>query len=480
MNLPAASVLTFVGFLFSYLACASNSPDQVVPGSFPAGALDQVVPDSDPSDSGGQVRRGIKRSADEVSDLSTGHRCDTPIPGDRVLRRRVAGAGRAQLFSPPLRVPSLRRSANRMGRADKARHRKANFQYFPEEKRGLLEVKNGMGMLLDSYLISGKPLGRGTIGMVFYSPGETPDSLEVAIKCASPHHAKFLKAEAELMQMVGGQRHVLACLKHFPGNSEKVSPYFLVMPFAGLSLRDAYYREEMKFSTKDVCEIGRQAADALDYLHEEHGIMHADLKTENLLVQKNGDGMVTVRLADLSHAGALAKCGERRTIASQYYRPPEILLGWLRVWSVDVLPKKVDVYGLGVVLVEVAAGETLFIGKNEEHQLQEIFAVTGAPKQSFRDAHGAARVTVREYRDNPDVEELRTFTLQLDDLPEPETADSIALRLQVFVQSKIGREKLTQSFVELMAIAAKMILPEAADRSSAGEVRDALAKVAQG
>jgi tetratricopeptide (TPR) repeat protein len=92
---------------------------------------------------------------------------------------------------------------------------------------------------------------------------------------------------------------------------------------------------------KAVVEVGLQVCAALEHAHEQLGMVHADLKPANLLL----DG-ATVKVADL---GLSTGAGERARGGTQGYMAPE-------QHARELVDARTDVFALGVVLTELATG----------------------------------------------------------------------------------------------------------------------------
>jgi serine/threonine-protein kinase len=126
-----------------------------------------------------------------------------------------------------------------------------------------------------------------------------------------------------------------------------------VMPFIeGETLRSRIARER-RLAVGDALLLVREMADALDYAHR-HGIVHRDVKPENVLLQ---DGHALI--ADFGIALALENAGGARltrtgiTLGTPTYMAPEQAAGDRPIDA------RTDVYALGAVLHEMLAGESV-------------------------------------------------------------------------------------------------------------------------
>jgi serine/threonine-protein kinase len=110
-----------------------------------------------------------------------------------------------------------------------------------------------------------------------------------------------------------------------------------------------------RLPVRDALELALQVARALAFAHE-HGLVHRDVKPQNVLL--NGDGRAKV--TDFGIARSLDVDGVTQTgtvLGTSNYIAPEQASGR----RVD---QQTDVYSLGVVLYELLAGEVPFPGEN--------------------------------------------------------------------------------------------------------------------
>ncbi len=91
-----------------------------------------------------------------------------------------------------------------------------------------------------------------------------------------------------------------------------------------------------------VVEVGLAVCEALQYAHEELGLVHLDLKPDNLLLH---EGVIKVADLGIAHTPGAPRVGR----GTPGYMPPEQAQGL----SIDA---RADVYALGVTLLELATG----------------------------------------------------------------------------------------------------------------------------
>ena len=115
-----------------------------------------------------------------------------------------------------------------------------------------------------------------------------------------------------------------------------------------------------------------------------HGVMHRDLKPQNLLVDddaegtKEADGSLTLKIADLGLGRAFSVPIKAYTheIVTLWYRAPEVLLGCTHY------SPAVDVWSVACIFGELARKQALLPGDSELQQLLHIFKLLGTPDEA--------------------------------------------------------------------------------------------------
>ena len=106
-----------------------------------------------------------------------------------------------------------------------------------------------------------------------------------------------------------------------------------------------------------------------------HGVLHRDLKPQNLLVDKDR-GILKIADLGLGRAFTVPLKSYTHEIVTLWYRAPEVLLGSTH-YSTGV-----DIWSVGCIFAEMVRRQALFPGDSEFQQLLHIFRLLGTPTES--------------------------------------------------------------------------------------------------
>jgi eukaryotic-like serine/threonine-protein kinase len=199
-------------------------------------------------------------------------------------------------------------------------------------------------------------LGRGGMATV-YRARAVGRAEPVAIKVMNPNLADALDSKRFIREM-----GVAASLDHplivpLIDSGHAGATRFYVMPYvAGESLYDRLQRER-RLPVPDALGIARDVATALGYAHE-RGVMHRDVKPENILLAGGRALIADFGLARAIGAADYTKLTETGVIVGTlYYMSPEQLK------EEPDLDQRTDVYGLGCMLYEMLSGGPPYTGR---------------------------------------------------------------------------------------------------------------------
>jgi len=209
-------------------------------------------------------------------------------------------------------------------------------------------TKRWIGQQIESYHVE-ELLGSGTHGVVFRARRETPYNRTVAIKLlpSLQGQAKASQFKNEC-QALADLEHQSICQILTAGLTADGTPYF-IMPLLNGSPIDDYVDKHPRDWLR-IAELTRQLADAVAFAHR-NGIVHCDLKPDNILVDVEGQVTITdfglaVRVDEM-HDLAQRPSWAPGTIG---YAAPEILT------SRQEASPAVDIYSLGAILYHLLTG----------------------------------------------------------------------------------------------------------------------------
>jgi len=131
-------------------------------------------------------------------------------------------------------------------------------------------------------------------------------------------------------------------------------PYAVMELLEGKSL-DAVLRTNRGVDLSLALELARQAALGLDAAHRA-GVVHCDVKPENLFVGSGPDGQIRLKVLDfdLANVDRAEDPGEGHLLrGTAKYMAPEQVVG-------DPVDARTDVYALGIVLFRLLTGQLPF------------------------------------------------------------------------------------------------------------------------
>ena len=195
-------------------------------------------------------------------------------------------------------------------------------------------------------------LGRGGMGAVYKARQTRLDRL-VAVKIlppevgSDPAFAQRFEREAKALAKLSHQNIVSV----FDFGQTDGQFYFVMEYVDGVNLRDLM--ESGMPPSDDSLNIVQQVCDALQFAHRE-GVVHRDVKPENILVDKRGQ----VKIADFGLAKLLdcpsedfSLTGTRQVMGTPRYMAPEQIEGTKNV------DHRADIFSLGVIFYELLTGE---------------------------------------------------------------------------------------------------------------------------
>ncbi|VDK41878.1 unnamed protein product [Anisakis simplex] len=216
-------------------------------------------------------------------------------------------------------------------------------------------------------------LGKGTFGQVVKAWKKGTNEI-VAIKILKKHpsYARQGQIEVSILSRLSNENaeefnfvRAFECFQH---------KHHTCLVFEMLEQNLYDFLKQNKFTPlplSNIRPIVQQVLTAL--LKLKHlGLIHADLKPENIMLVDPTNQPFRVKVIDFGSASHRSKAVTNTYLQSRYYRAPEIILG---------LPfrESIDMWSLGCVIAELFLGWPLYPGSSEYDQIRYIVQTQGLP-----------------------------------------------------------------------------------------------------
>jgi serine/threonine protein kinase len=208
-----------------------------------------------------------------------------------------------------------------------------------------------------------REIGKGGNARIFLArePGGRP----VALKILHPELLVSVAADRFLREIKLASRLNHPHIAHLLDSGERDWLVYYVMTYVeGATLREFLSASHGRLSVADTLRVADDLLDALEHAHG-HGIIHRDVKPENVVISPQG-----AVLLDFGIARAVWASGSDRltrsgiAVGTSTYMSPE------QITALQEIDLRSDLYSLACVLFECLAGQPPFVHRNEAVVLQ--------------------------------------------------------------------------------------------------------------
>lgn len=269
------------------------------------------------------------------------------------------------------------------------------YNLHDEDGNGAGMTDELIGKRIGGYEVIGV-LGRGGMATV-YRAHQVSMNRVVALKVLP---RQFLTDDT-YMQRFEREVAIVSRLEHrsivpvYDYGEQDGQPFIAMRYMAGGSVDDLLRHGSL--SEAKITEILAQIAPALDYAHSKN-VLHRDLKPSNVLLDDAGGAFLTdfgiARLLGEQHGGTLTATG---VVGTPSYMSPEQAQG-------KPLDARSDLYGLGVMIYEMATGRRPFEGDTPYGIAVQQVTATPPPPRTFQPSLSPAleKVILRSLEKAPD------------------------------------------------------------------------------
>jgi len=226
------------------------------------------------------------------------------------------------------------------------------------------------------------PLGAGGMGQV-YRARDTRLERSVAIKVLPPG----LADEPERRERFEREARAVSSLNHphictlFDVGQQNSLVYLVMECLDGETLGRRLTRGALPLD--QVLRYAVEMAEALDHAHR-HGVVHRDLKPNNVMLTKAGAKLLDFGLAKLQNAGFNGAGESMASTEPRDLTDEAVILGTLQYMAPEQLAGKeadarTDLFAFGAVVYEMAIGRKAFEGSSHASVIAAIISSQPAP-----------------------------------------------------------------------------------------------------
>ncbi|MCT4631718.1 MAG: Stk1 family PASTA domain-containing Ser/Thr kinase [Firmicutes bacterium] len=212
-------------------------------------------------------------------------------------------------------------------------------------------------------------IGEGGMSLVYRAKCHLLNRF-VAVKILRPEFTsdeEFVEKFDKESQAVASLSHPNIVNVYDVGNDQDIR-YIVMELVEGITLKELIKKQNKKLEYQNILKITKGIALAIEHAHM-NGIIHRDIKPQNILIMENG----LVKVTDFGIARAITSSTIINTsdmMGSVHYSSPEQTKG-------GYVDEKSDIYSLGIVMYEMATGELPFDGETPvsvalKHMKEEV------------------------------------------------------------------------------------------------------------
>ncbi|XP_035912246.1 serine/threonine-protein kinase PRP4 homolog isoform X2 [Anopheles stephensi] len=254
-----------------------------------------------------------------------------------------------------------------------------------DDAEGYYRVR--IGEILDNRYVVANYTGQGVFSTVVKARDQARGNAFVAVKIIRNNeimHKTGLR-ELEILKKLNDadpsdRYHCLRLYRHFFHKQHLC----MVLEPLSMNLREVLkkYGKNVGLHIKAVRSYTQQLLLALKLL-KKTGILHADIKPDNILVNENN---LVLKLCDFGSASSITDNDITPYLVSRFYRAPEIILGLSYDYGIDM-------WSAGCSIYELYTGKILFSGQSNNQMLKFFMDLKGKipnkliRKGQFKDQH---------------------------------------------------------------------------------------------
>lgn len=244
-------------------------------------------------------------------------------------------------------------------------------------------------------------IGEGTYGAVYKAKCRESGRLMALkkLKLESEKEGFPITSIRETITLLKGKHENVIDVREIVFGT-RLDQIYIVMEYMDRDLKSLMQDMKRPFKIAEVKLLMKQLISAVAHLHN-NWILHRDLKTSNLLINKG-----ILKVGDFGLAREFGSPLKHYTskVVTLWYRAPELLL------QTGKYSTPIDIWSIGCIFGELLTMKPLFPGQSEIQQIQLIFEALGSPNEKlwpdYEKVRLANRIKLPFYKFNMLLEKL--------------------------------------------------------------------------
>jgi len=206
-------------------------------------------------------------------------------------------------------------------------------------------------------------IARGNFGVV-YKARNVKSGIEAAIKIITPDEEDDMGSFLIELRVLSKCKDPNIC--RLFGSWRKGNEIFIAIELCVCAVGDIYQVWNLPLCEKEIALICKKTMLGLTYLHE-NSIIHRDIKGSNIMLTNHGE----LKIIDFGVSALLKDPTEKRKtlVGTPYWMAPEIVVNKIHPRPYD---EKVDIWSLGITLIELAEKDPPLSQMNPMRALMQI------------------------------------------------------------------------------------------------------------
>eukprot|EP00292_Cryptomonas_paramecium_P004780 CAMPEP_0113690114 /NCGR_PEP_ID=MMETSP0038_2-20120614/17584_1 /TAXON_ID=2898 /ORGANISM="Cryptomonas paramecium" /LENGTH=500 /DNA_ID=CAMNT_0000611349 /DNA_START=112 /DNA_END=1610 /DNA_ORIENTATION=+ /assembly_acc=CAM_ASM_000170 len=244
----------------------------------------------------------------------------------------------------------------------------------PTQQQASMEARMAVQFLNEDpntrYKLSAKAIGQGGMGTIYLAEDRRGGRL-LAVKKLPLSKTTDLPALQNEIAMMRTSRH--ANVTEYIESYMFERALWVVMEYMDggslTSLLQLYQQRRLELTEPEMAALTKHCLDAVAFLHS-LGRVHRDIKSDNVLINTSGE----VKIADFGFCVQLTQEKDMRhsMVGTPYWMAPELVRG-------QTYDQKVDIWSLGIMMIEMAEGEPPYL-KEQPLRALYLIATKGTPR----------------------------------------------------------------------------------------------------